>query len=115
MKASNPLRRKAVVMLERKGREHPIYKDASYYLSLSSSNRIEVNLSKISKLSSIGNVFLVPGKVLGSGRIESKVVVGAFSFSESARRKIKEKGGEALSLDEFVKRYPDGRGITIVR
>ncbi len=115
MKASNPLKRKAVVMLERKGREHPIYRDASYYLSLSSSNRTEVNLSKISRLSGSGNVFFVPGKVLGSGTIESKVVVGAFSFSEKARRKIKEKGGEALSVDEFVKRYPEGRGVTIVR
>ncbi len=51
---------------------------------------------------------VVPGKVLGTGAIDKKLVVGAFSFSSSARRKILDAGGEALSIEELVKRYPAG-------
>jgi large subunit ribosomal protein L18e len=115
MKALNPFRKKATIILERKGRASPIYRDVSYYLSQPSSRRVEVNISKLSRLSKKGNIFFVPGKVLGSGRIESKVVVGAFSFSRNARLKIEERGGEALTVEEFLARYPEGRGVTIVR
>ena len=38
----------------------------------------------------------VPGKVLGTGPLDKKLVVGAFSFSSSARKKIESAGGEAL-------------------
>jgi large subunit ribosomal protein L18e len=115
MNRYNPLRKSSIILLERKGKSYPVYRDASYYLSLGSSKRVEVNLSKISRLSGVSKTFLVPGKVLGSGSIDSKVVVGAFSFSRKAVEKIKEKGGEALTIEEFVKRYPEGRGVVIVR
>ncbi len=58
---------------------------------------------------------VVPGKVLGTGPIDKKLVVGAFSFSSSARRKIEAAGGEALSIEEFLKRFPEGSGVKLVR
>ena len=112
---SNKILRTQVVALERKGRKEKIaiWRDAARYLAAPHSTETAVNLGHLSRLGD-GPV-VVPGKVLGSGPIEKKLVVGAFSFSSSARRKIEAAGGEALSIEEFLKRYPEGSGVTLVR
>ncbi|MDE1853023.1 MAG: 50S ribosomal protein L18e [Thaumarchaeota archaeon] len=117
MTASNPVLRRASVMLERAGKNQkaPIWSKASEMLSSLTKNRIEVNLARISKVSVEGQAVFVPGKVLGTGVIDKKLVVGAFAFSSSARSKIEAGGGSALSIEEFVKKYPKGSGVKLVR
>ena len=73
-----------------------------------------VNVGKISRLTKAGDVVLVPGKVLGGGFISHKVVIGAHSFTPSAKAKIAEAGGKALRLPTFVEKYPSGEGVTII-
>ena len=58
---------------------------------------------------------VVPGKVLGTGNLEKKLNVGAFSFSASARSKIERAGGKTFSVEEFVKKYPAGSGVALVK
>ncbi|MDG6938691.1 MAG: uL15 family ribosomal protein, partial [Nitrososphaerota archaeon] len=58
---------------------------------------------------------LLLGKVLGTGVAGKKLVVGAFSFSASARSKIEATGGAALSVEDFLKKYPKGSGVRLVR
>ncbi len=116
MTSSNPLQRHASVMLERAFKEHkaPIWEVASRLLSRPGKTKVEVNLGRISRLAEEGGALFVPGKVLGSGLIDKKVVVGAFSFSASARSKLKASGGSALSVDQFLKKYPKGSGVKLV-
>ena len=75
----NPLRKSAAVMLERKGRKEKaaIWKEASERLLTTSSRRVEVNLGHLSGIVSKATAVLVPGKVLGSGLLTRKLVVGA--------------------------------------
>jgi len=103
-------------MLERAARDHkaPIWEAASERLSSTKGNRVEVNVSRISRLAKAGEAVFVPGKVLGTGLIDKKVVIGAFSFSASARSKIEGAGGTALSVEQFVKKYPKGSGVKLV-
>jgi large subunit ribosomal protein L18e len=117
MKASNPVLRHASVMLERAGKKQkaPIWSEASNLLSNPSKTRVEVNLGRMSRLTDAGEAIFVPGKVLGTGVIDKKLVVGAFSFSSSARSKIEASGGSALSIEEFLKKYPKGSGVKLVR
>lgn len=117
MTASNPVLRRAAVMLERAGKKQKvrIWSEASALLSNPSSTRVEVNLGRISRLSDDGQTFFVPGKVLGTGTVEKKLVVGAFSFSSSAKSKIEANGGSALSIEQFLKKYPKGSGVKLVR
>ena len=75
---------------------------------------VEVNIGRISRLVKDDQVIFVPGKVLGTGVIDKKVTVGAHSFSESARSKIVASGGTVLSVQDFVKEFPDGRGVKLV-
>lgn len=114
---SNKILRNQAVMLERLGRKEKIgvWKDAATYLSASTQNETLVNVARLARADSGDSPLLVPGKVLGSGPLEKKIVVGAFSFSAAARKKIESAGGEALTIEEFVKRFPDGSGVRLVR
>jgi large subunit ribosomal protein L18e len=79
-----------------------IWKTASERILESRKNRPEVNVGIISRNSKEGGRILVPGKVLGIGKIHHKVTVGAYSFSKDAKTKIKSAGGACLSIHEFM-------------
>ncbi len=114
---SNKILRTQAVMLERLGRKQKIaiWRDAAAYLSAPRQNETFVNLTRLARAESGDSPLFVPGKVLGTGPLEKKLVVGAFSYSAAAKRKIETAGGEALNIDEFVKRFPDGSGVRIVK
>lgn len=115
MTADNPVLRETAVMLERAGKkEHAqVWLLASKMLRRPGANKVEVNVGRLARVSD-GDPVFVPGKVLGTGIVMSKVVVGAFSFSGAARTKISAAGGSAMSIREFVKAYPKGSGVKIV-
>ena len=117
MTASNPVLRRTAVMLEKAGKKHKarIWSDASALLSNPAGTRVEVNLGRISRVVGEAQAVFVPGKVLGTGVAGKKMVVGAFSFSTSARSKIEATGGAALSVEDFLKKYPKGSGVRLVR
>ena len=117
MTASNPVLRQASVMLERAGKKGkaPIWSVASKMLSNPAVNRVEVNLSRISRVAKSGHPLFVPGKVLGTGLIDKKVIIGAFSFSSTAKSKIEGSGGSALSVEEFLRKFPKGSGVKLVQ
>ena len=107
----------AIVALERKGRKENvgIYRDAASYLAAGKVGRTEVNVGRLSLRGDGKSPMFVPGKVLGWGVLDKKVIVGAFSFSSAARKKIESSGGEAMVVAEFMKRYPDRSGVRLVR
>lgn len=116
MTSSNPYLRRTAVMLERaaKAKKVRIWDEASMMLSRPASLKVEVNVGRISRIAGSGTVLFVPGKVLGTGLLDKKVVVGAFAFSSAARKKIAEKGGTAMTVEQFLKKYPGGSGVRIV-
>ncbi len=116
MKATNPFLKRSVVMLERKAKKEkvPIWRAASEMLSRPALGKVEVNLSHLARTAKGKSPVFVPGKVLGTGNLEKKLVVGAFSYSTSARSKIAKAGGEALGVEEFLKRFPKGRDVLLV-
>ena len=73
-----------------------------------------VNLDRIERNTEDGDKVVVPGKVLSSGTLTHKVIVGDLSFSSAARRKIEEAGGKALTLDEFVRKFKKGKGVKLI-
>jgi len=114
---SNPMLRQTSVMLERAGKKQkaPIWHVASLLLSNPTINRVEVNLGRISRVAKDNRPVFVPGKVLGTGVIDKKVVIGAFSFSSTARSKIEASGGSALTVEEFLRKFPKGSGVKLVQ
>jgi large subunit ribosomal protein L18e len=77
--------------------------------------RAEVNLSRIDRHSKDGDIVAVPGKVLGSGSLSHPVTVAAFSFSRTARQKIQESDGKAITLRELLSSNVEPSRIKILK
>ena len=97
-----------------KSTRQALWKSASAAVLSSRKNRPEVNVSSISKNSKDGSRVVVPGKVLGSGTIDHKVTVAAYSFSHSAREKIKASGGECVGLSDFMQNAKEVKDVVLL-
>ncbi len=108
--------RRLIRYLRKKSNEEnvKIWKDIAWRLEKPRRQKAEVNISKINRYTKDGDFVIVPGKVLGAGRIDHKVIVAAWSFSEEARNKILSAGGEALKIEELIERNPKGSGVIIM-
>ena len=103
--------------LKIKGRENKarIWSIAADQLSRPRRARAVLNLNHVSRSTNPNSLVLVPGKLLGSGAINHRVVIGAFEYSAVAREKVEGAGGQCMALKDFVARYPKGSNVTIMR
>jgi len=103
-------------LLKRKSKEggRHIWRDAAERLLRSNKKRTTINISKLSRYTKEGETVLVPGKVLGSGRLAHPVTIAAFSFSESARSKITTAKGRCLSIVDLMKENREGSNVKIM-
>jgi large subunit ribosomal protein L18e len=76
--------------------------DVARKLETATRRRPEVNLWKIDKYSSEGDLVVVPGKVLSDGELTHKVSIAAFNFSGRTLEKLKGKA-KVLSFDDLAK------------
>jgi large subunit ribosomal protein L18e len=108
--------KRTVTLLKKKAKENKasIWIAVAERLSKSRRKRICVNISKINRYSKDGDIIVVPGKVLGAGIINHKITVGAFKFSESAKKKIEEAGGKCTSIINLVEEQPKGTGVKLI-
>lgn len=77
-------------------------------------NRRAVNLSRINRFTKDNEMVLVPGKVLGSGSVDHKVTVVAFSFSSGALEKLRKMNCDVLSIKELMEKNPKASDIRII-
>lgn len=52
--------------------------------------------------------------MLGSGSINHKVIIGAYDYSVTAYKKLKDSGCVILSIKDLVEKYPKGSGVKII-
>lgn len=96
------------------GRKSNLWADIAERLKRPRNLMAEVNLSKLSKHTSEGEVVVVPGKILGSGEISHSITVAALSFSKTAEAKLKKAGCKCLSVSELAELNPEGSHVKIV-
>jgi large subunit ribosomal protein L18e len=92
----------------------PIWKDIALRLQKSSKNWSEVNLDRINKYTNEKEIALIPGKVLSDGNLTKKVTIAAWSFSGKSQEKIKNAGGNYMTISELIKSNPKGKDIRIL-
>lgn len=92
----------------------PIWKDLESRIAGPRSNRSEVNLARLAQVTKASEVVMVPGKILATGSLGHKLTVCAFSISEAAAKKIGEVGGKVVTLEDLIKKHPDGSGVRII-
>ena len=113
---NNPLKANTIKALRTiyKDNKAPIWDVVIEELSVPKSRKRQINLGKLSKITEKGDKILVPGKILGSGVLTHNLVIGAFSYSQNARNKIKKTGGKALSLIDFVEKHTNGKDVKLI-
>lgn len=116
IKSTNPELVNLIRSLRKKARESEakIWRVVADYLSHSRRRRITVNLSQLNRHTETGETVVVPGKVLGAGKINHSLNVAAFAFSEQARSKILKNKGKCVSIPELMNKNPKGSGVKII-
>ncbi|HID71518.1 MAG TPA: 50S ribosomal protein L18e [Thermoplasmata archaeon] len=116
IKKTNPELQQLIQLLRKKSHEHqaPIWKDLAKRLGRSRKEWPSINVSRLEKHLSEGQVVVVPGKLLGSGELTKPFTVGAFKFSKKAREKIIKAGGTCVSIEELAEKNPKGSNIRIM-
>lgn len=94
--------------------QKPFWRRVAELLAKPKRRRTEVNLKKIEKLAKDGDVVVVPGKVLGDGRLTKKVNVVAFSFSESAKKIIDGAGAKYMEIEEYYRKDKEAKDAIIL-
>jgi len=109
---TNPVLLDTLELLE--SQEAAIWNSVAENLGKVNRQRPEVNVSQIERVAEDGETVVVPGKVLGSGRLTKKVTVAAFDASRGARQKIGENG-EFMFIEALVEDNPEGKEVRIVK
>ena len=93
----NPQVRKLIASLRKKKEE--FYTDIARHVSKPSRMGTGVNITKIAKFD---DDVVVPGTVLGDGKIEKAGNIYALRFSKNARSKIENAGGKCMSIEKLL-------------
>ncbi|MFB6145416.1 MAG: 50S ribosomal protein L18e [Candidatus Nanohaloarchaea archaeon] len=109
---TNPVLLETIELLEEQ--DAPVWREVAENLGKVNRQRPEVNLSDIDRNAEDGETVVVPGKVLGAGRLTKEVTVAAFDASRSAKSEIRENG-EFMFIDELVEDNPEGSEVRIVK
>lgn len=94
------------LIFELKKQKEPVFKRLAKELSRSARSRRQINLSRIDSNLSIGEVAVIPGKVLGTGSLSKKITIAGWKFSDEAKLKIKAAGCAAINFKELIKKKP---------
>jgi len=92
-----------------------IWRDISERLSMPRRNWAEVNVGEIDKIVNDDERIAIPGRLLGSGSISKKVIIGSVSWTKGAKEKVERAGGKVISIIELANQYPSGSDIRIMR
>lgn len=91
-----------------------VYKAVAEKLAASASRRAEVNLSKLDKVAKEGEKVVVPGKILGNGKLDKKITVVGYRISESAKKKLESNGSKYIDLREYINQKNPDHNLRIV-
>ncbi len=91
-----------------------IWRAVANSLAASKRKRVAVNLSRLNRHTKEKDTVVVPGKVLGAGRLEHPLIIAAFAFSDEARAKIAQAKGKCLPISDLLEANPKGSDIRIV-
>lgn len=109
---TNPILIETIDLLEEQ--EASLWNDVAENLGKVNRKRPEVNLSDIERNAEDGDTVVVPGKLLGSGRLTKEVTVAAFKASNSAKNHVSEDG-EFMFIQDLVEENPEAEEVKIVK
>ena len=109
---SNPVLVETIEFLQ--SQDASIWNEVAENLGKVNRKRAEVNISDIERNAEDGDTVVVPGKVLGSGRLSKSVDVAAFKASRGAKDEIRENG-EFMFIRDLVEDNPEGSDVKVIK
>jgi large subunit ribosomal protein L18e len=109
---TNPILVETLETLE--NQESSFWNSVAESLGKVNRRRPEVNISDIERNTEEGDTVVVPGKVLGSGRLTKEVDVAAFKASSGAKDQINDKG-EFKFIQDLVEENPEAEGLKVIK
>lgn len=109
---TNPILIETIRTLEEA--EASFWNDVAENLGKVNRRRPEVNISDIERNTEEGDTVVVPGKVLGSGRLSKNVNVAAFKASSSAKSHINENG-EFMFIQDLFNDNPEAEDLKVIK
>ncbi len=85
---TNPEKIELIIKLRKQ--KEKFWLDVANKIANPKTNQVVVNLEKIERLSKDKEIILVPGKVLGNGKLTKKITLAAFSITKPAQDKLKD-------------------------
>lgn len=113
---TNPNTQKIIKKLKKQSNEKgvKIWKDIAKRLEKPKRIQPAVNVSKLEKYLNKGDTAIIPGKLLGDGKITKPVTVSAKKISKAAKAKIEKAGGKYITYEEIITKNPKGSRIKIM-
>ncbi len=109
---TNPLTLSLIAKL--RATKAPVWRRAAELLQKLTRDKVEVNLTEISRFAAEGETIVVPGKVLGTGSLSAgKLSVASHGISLAAAEKVKRSGGKVYTLEELAKQNPEGKNLRL--
>jgi large subunit ribosomal protein L18e len=109
---TNPVLLNTIELLQEQ--DASVWNEVAENLGKVNRRRPEVNISDIERNAEDGDTVVVPGKVLGSGRLTKDVEVAAFKASNSAKNHINENG-EFKFIEDLVDENPEGSDVKVIK
>ena len=111
-----PRVQKLIVMLEKASKKNraKIWKYVAELIKRPRRKKVEVNLYKIERISKDGDTIIVPGKVLGIGKLDKNITLAALSYSKGALKNINKDKVKIIDIEELIKENPKGSNIRII-
>jgi len=116
VREKNTVLKELIIRLEERGRQEnkPFWTALAKKLNKPRRNAYEVNLYELEKSATEKETIVVPGFVLGTGKISKPVNVAALKFTSKAREKITKAGGKTIDIEHFVEGKPKLKSVRIM-
>ena len=108
--ASNVNLRILIASLKKKSN---FWKTVSELLSVPARKRITVNLGKLNDYKD-GDIVVIPGKLVAGGKLDKKLTISCWRFSEAVLTKIKNSGSKVISLHDLAMKDGNGKDLRLV-
>jgi len=79
-----------------------LWKNLAKRLEKPNQNWAKINLSRLSRVTQKGETIIVPGKVLGAGKLAHPIKIYSFNASKAAVDKIVKAGGSCGKIEDFL-------------
>ncbi len=92
-----------------------LWKALAENLEKPAGNWAEINMDRLNEITEKGDKVVIPGKVLGSGKMDHKVDVYSFNATKNAKKQIIKAEGSCLDIEDLMKKNPQAKGVKIIK